>query len=122
MFGPPKKQIKPNTEQSNRSKTFKNKACHLQNKSLASQETKLDLHTPSSYQLGKDVTKHKTASQMCNRYLRQFLSQIALRLAFKKPLSPLRAGAMQFPVAADGLQPQQDGCCCVNQILLWFTN
>jgi len=69
MFGPPekKKKKKKTIEQPNRLKTCKNKARHLQNKSSASQETKLDLDTPSSYQFGKDVMKHRPASQMCKR-------------------------------------------------------
>lgn len=34
-------------------------------KAWLSQETKLDVDTPSSYQFGKDVMQHRPASQMC---------------------------------------------------------
>lgn len=54
----------------NQSEDLKNKARHLHNKNLASRETKLDRDTPSSYQFGKDVMKHKPASQMCECQLR----------------------------------------------------
>lgn len=74
-------------------------------KAWLSQETKLD--TPSSYQLGKDIMQHKPASQMCNP-AETMPQPDCFSLAFKQALSSFRAGAEQFPVAADCLQPGQD--------------
>lgn len=72
MSGPPGKK-KKQTKQTNK-KTVNNqmdwklpKIKHITCKIKAwlSQETKLDVDTPSSYQFGKDVMQHRPASQMC---------------------------------------------------------
>lgn len=112
MFGPPGKKPRTNqqknNEQRNGLKTFKNKACHLQNKSLAFSRDEVRCgHTQLL-----PVWQERYATQTCfpdvRAELRQSPSQTASPSAFKRALSSFKAGAGQLPVAADCLQPGQD--------------
>lgn len=123
----PKQTNKKTSEQPNGLKTSKNKAHHLQNKSLAFSRDKVRCgHTQLL-----PVWQGRYATQTCfpdvQAELKQSPSQAASPSAFKRALSSFRAGAEQLPVAADCLQPEQDvshhPLCEPNTPLAhWWTN
>lgn len=129
-WGKKKKQNKPikkpvNNQMDWKLPKIKHITCKI--KAWLSQETKLDVDTPSSYQFGKDVMQHRPCFPDVQAKLRQSPSQTASPSAFKRALSSFRAGAEQLPVTADCLQPEQDvshrPLCEPNTPLAhWWTN